>query len=289
MHRPPGLTGLACRDTRGLHVLDLTARSWVDPAHLVAAATLAHAHAAADLPLRVLSPRGADPHHYAGRMHLGRVLDDLGVEHDAPTGVLEHDRHADLLEVRPVGSEDDARALAALVATKVRPDSAPASDVLYACVVEMALNVADHAGAVGYVAAQTLPQVGAIKFAVADAGRGLRATLSVRGAGSDHQAMRMALSGRSRLDAPGRAPACPRRCASCALEGSLFLLSGGAAGHRIRQRPGPRAGRRAVPRDPRAGRAAPARLALQHCGWVGLAWSEEHVDGCPDQCSSPDE
>ena len=163
-------------------------------------------------------------------MHLGRVLDDLGVEHDVPTGVFQHDRHADLLEVRPVGSEDDARALAALVATKVRPDSAPASDVLYACVVEMALNVADHAGAVGYVAAQTLPQVGAIKFAVADAGRGLRATLSVRGASSDHQAMRMALSGRSRLDAPGRGTGLPTTLRELtALEGSLFLLSGEAA------------------------------------------------------------
>ena len=230
LHRPPGLAGLACRHTRGQHVLDLTARSWVDPAHLVAAATLAHAHAAADLPLRVLSPREADPHHYAGRMHLGRVLDDLGVEHDVPTGVLEHDRHADLLEVRPVTSEDDARALAALVATKVRPDSAPASDALYSCVAEMALNVADHAGAVGYVAAQTLPQVGAVKFAVADAGRGLSATLSVRGASSDDDAVSMALSGRSRLDAPGRGTGLPTTLRELtALEGSLFLLSGGAA------------------------------------------------------------
>jgi hypothetical protein len=229
LHRPPGLAGLACRDTRGEHVLDLTARSWVEPAQL-AAATLAHAHAAADLPLRVLSPRGADPHHYAGRMHLGRVLDGLGVEHDLPTGVLEHDRQADLLEVRPVRSEDDARALAALVATKVRPDSAPASDVLFSCVAEMALNVADHAGAVGYVAAQTLPQVGAIKFAVADAGRGLRATLSVRGAGSDDEAVRMALSGLSRLDAPGRGTGLPTTLRELtALEGSMFLLSGEAA------------------------------------------------------------
>jgi hypothetical protein len=230
LHSPPGLAGLACRDTRGQHVLDLTTRSWVDPAHLVAAATLAHAHAAADLPLRVLSPRGADPHHYAGRMHLGRVLDGLGVEHDLPTGVLEHDRHADLLEVRAVHSEDDARALAALVATKVRPDSAPASDVLFSCVAEIALNVADHAGAVGYVAAQTLPQVGAIKFAVADAGRGLRATLSVRGASSDDEALRMALSGFSRLDAPGRGTGLPTTLRELtALEGSMFLLSGRAA------------------------------------------------------------
>ncbi len=230
LHGPPGLAGLACRHTAGQHVLDLTARSWVDPAHLVAAAALAHAHAAADLPLRVLSPRGADPHHYAGRMHLGRVLDHLGIQHDVPTGVLERDRHADLLEVRPIGSEDDARALAALVATKVRPDSAPASDVLYSCVAEMALNVADHAGAVGYVAAQTLPQVGAIKFAVADAGRGLRATLSVRGASSDDDAVGMALSGRSRLDAPGRGTGLPTTLRELtALEGSLFLLSGGAA------------------------------------------------------------
>jgi hypothetical protein len=241
LHRPPGLAGLACRHTRGQHVLDLTGRSWVDPAHLVAAATLAHAHAAADLPLRVLSPRGADPLHYAGRMHLGRVLDDLGIEHDVPTGVLERDRHADLLEVRPVASEDDARALAALVATKVRPDSAPASDVLYSCVVEMALNVADHAGAVGYVAAQTLPQAGAIKFAVADAGRGLRATLSVRGVSSDDEAVSMALSGRSRLDAPGRGTGLPTTLRELtALEGSMFLLSGGAAvtasgGGRVRE------------------------------------------------------
>jgi len=221
---------MACRAARGLHVLDLSTRSWVDPAHLVAAASVAHAHAVADVPLRVLSPRGADQHRYAGRMHLGRVLDALGVEHDVPTSVRELDRREDLLEVRPVRSEDDARALAELVAAKVRPESCLASDVLYSCVVEMALNVADHAGAVGYVAAQTLPQVGAIKFAVADAGAGLRATLSVRGATTDGEAVQMALSGRSRLDDPGRGTGLPTTLRELtALEGSMFLLSGTAA------------------------------------------------------------
>ena len=123
----------------------------------------------------------------------------------------------------------------------MRPDSAPASDVLFSCVAEMALTVADHAGAVGYVAAQTLPQAGAVKFAVADAGRGLRATLSVRGAGSDDEAVQMALSGWSRLDAPGRGTGLPTTLRELtALEGSMFLLSGEAAvtasgGGRVRE------------------------------------------------------
>ena len=230
LHQAPDLSDLAVIEGEGSHLLDLSARGWVDPAHLVAAASLAHAHSVAGLPLRVVSPRTSDQLRYAARMHLGRVLGDLGVQHDVPTDVHERDRREDLLEVRAVRDERDAVALAELVAAKVRLDSPKAADALFACLAEMAENVADHANAVGYVAAQTLPALSAIKFAVADAGTGVRAGLSVRGATTDRQALEMALSGVSRLDDPSRGTGLPTTVRVLgSLQGSLYLASGQAA------------------------------------------------------------
>lgn len=229
-HRFPTLTDLSCRERGGRHTLDLSARGWIDPAHLVGVAALAHAHANAGHDLQVIGPSRRSQHLYAARMHLGQVLSALSVEHNFPTVVPERDRREDLLEVRAVHTEDDANALAEVVSNKVRPDSARAAQALFACVSEMATNVADHSGTVGYVAAQTLPQVGVIRFAVADAGRGVLATLAVRGAITDRQAALMALNGESRFDDPSRGTGLPTtRRELTRLDGFLYLVSGTAS------------------------------------------------------------
>lgn len=210
-------------------VIDLTWLRWIDPAHLAAAAALAHGCSLTGGPVTVAGPAQPELRSYAARMRLGQVLSGLGVGHDLPV-VPERDRRADLLEVRAVCTEADACALAELLADKVRPDSASASNALYACVAEVALNVAEHAGAVGYVAAQTIPRTGTIRFAVADAGRGMLSTLAPRGARSHRQALRWALSGRSRFADPDRGTGLPTtRRELIRLRGSLFIASGAAS------------------------------------------------------------
>ncbi len=201
---PPSLGHLTCRcDADGVHVVDLSRCRWIDPAQLVGAAAIARRHASAGLALRVLGPAREAQRRYAARMHLGQVLTGLGVEHDL-VDVDERDRREDLLEVRHVATEDDARALGELVHARAARDDRGAAQALFAGVVEMALNVADHADAVGYVAAQTLPSSGWVRFAVADGGVGLLATLGGRGARTHRQALHLALDGTSRFADPSR-------------------------------------------------------------------------------------
>lgn len=201
---PPSLGHLVCRpDAAGVHVVDLSRCRWIDPAQLVGAAAIARRHTAAGLALRVLGPAREAQHRYASRMHLGQVLTGLGVEHDL-VEVDELDRRRDLLEVRHVATEDDARALGELVHARAARDDRGAAQALFAGVVEMALNVADHSGTVGYVAAQTLPSSGWVRFAVADGGVGLLDTLAGRGARTHRQALHLALDGTSRFTDPSR-------------------------------------------------------------------------------------
>jgi len=211
-------------------VLDMSRVRWLHPAHLVAAAAVADARARDGVMLEVRGPGRSDQLRYAARMRLGRVLSGSGVRHNFPH-VRERDRQDDLLEVRRIRSEQDACRLAELVQAKVHPENARASRELYACVVEMALNVADHAAAVGFVAAQTMPSRGVIRFAVADAGVGLRGTLSVRGAGTDEDALRMALQGVSRFgdDASHGTGMPSTRSTLLRTNGQMFVVSGEAA------------------------------------------------------------
>ncbi len=227
---PPSLGHLVCRlDAAGTHVVDLSRCRWIDPAQLVGAAAIARRHVSAGLPMRVVGPSREAQRRYASRMHLGRVLTGLGVPHDL-VDVDELDRREDLLEVRPVATEDDARALGELVHARAARDDRDAAQALFAGVVEMALNVADHAGAVGYVAAQTLPTSGWVRFAVADGGSGLLTTLAGRGARTPRQALHLALDGTSRFADPSRGTGLSGTVREVSRRrGFLYVASGAAA------------------------------------------------------------
>lgn len=226
--RRRGLTPLTVRQAEGGILIDMSGLRWCDPVHLAAAAALArhHSHTGG---VRLIAPADPEARSYVARMRLGRVLDELGAGHDLP-GAREHDRRADLLEVRAVHDEEDAVRLARLVARRARQEDPEASSTLYACVVEMALNVAEHAGDTGYVAAQTLPRQGWMRFAVADTGVGLLATLAERGAADDRAAVRLALTGTSRFPQPSRGTGLPTtRRVLLRSDGWLLLASGTAS------------------------------------------------------------
>ena len=224
-----GLDDLIVGSGDGGVVIDMSALRWCDPLHLAGAAALASRHGQDGGTVRVVGPTDPEARSYAARMRLGRILDGLGVAHDLPVA-RGHDRRADLLEVRPVRDEGDAVRLARLVARRARPEDRVASSTLFACVVEMALNVAEHSGVTGYVAAQTLPRQGWMRFAVADTGVGLRATLAARGAADDLAATLLALSGTSRLPGLERGTGLPTtRRELLRADGWLLLASGTAS------------------------------------------------------------
>lgn len=121
---------------------------------------------------------------YLARMRLGKVLDELGVAHGLPT-VNERNQEGNLLELRTFSTEHDGEELAALVYDRVSemPQvDAQVVEPLQNALMEIAINTALHAGVDhGYALAQTYPTKGVIKFCVADAGIGLKASLDRNG------------------------------------------------------------------------------------------------------------
>lgn len=213
----------------GVRTIDLTEVGFVEPVGLVFLAAFAAAAIAAGDAVRVRAPADVTGGTYLARMRVGRVLEQLGVEHHLPS-VRERDRQGELLELRVFDGEGEVDSLAELVHERVAPVDAGAARALHTSVVELGANVPQHSGGGrGFVAAQTFARTGEVLFAVGDAGRGLRAGLTARGAGTDVDAARMALSGVSRLG-PQRGMGL-RTVVGMAgrLRGDVHLVSGHAA------------------------------------------------------------
>lgn len=238
MHRPlaPGRrlasTGVFTRDAT--RTVDLTDVRWVDPVHLVTVAAEAEAARRHGLSFRLRGPAEPDRARYAARMRLGQLVDDLGGTHDLST-VQETSGSEHLVEVARLASPADVNRLAALVHDRVAALDRDLAHALHQGVAEIGQNVCDHARSIGFVAAQTIPRRGELRFAVADPGVGLLATLRVRGAESDQMAIDYALSGVSSRG--GRGTGLPSTVrAVTRLGGYLYLASGAAASMITRQR-----------------------------------------------------
>jgi hypothetical protein len=217
-------------DCRSTGVLDLTTINWVDPALLVSVAAFVDAAVEEGRELEVSGPYRLECRRYMSRMRLGQILDELEVKHDLPPIRKERDLKKRLLEVSLIETEADAFKLAKLVEAKVSRVNADAADALWDSLNEMGDNVPEHAESVGFMAAQTMPLTDEIHFAVADAGRGLLATLGQKGAENDRAALDLALAGTSRYDDPDRGTGIVDTHESVlALEGSAVLVSGAAA------------------------------------------------------------
>lgn len=228
MNRPlaPGsrLASTRVRTRRNTRVVDLRDVRWVDPVHLVAVAAEALAAKRDGLRFELLGPSAPERARYAARMKLGEVVTSLGGTHDLPpvtdTRRLEH-----LVEVALLRTSTDVNALSAMVHSRVVALNADLAHALHQGVAEIGQNVCDHAQSIGFVAAQTIPRRGELRFAVADPGVGLLTTLSTRGAASDRQAIDLALHGVSRLGRRGTGlPSTVH--AVTHLGGYLYLASG---------------------------------------------------------------
>jgi hypothetical protein len=208
----------------GTRVVDLRDVRWVDPVHLVSVAAEAEAAHRDGLSFRLHGPAAPDRARYASRMRLGDVVTSLGGTHDLPA-VSRTERSEHLVEVARLRTSVDVVELAALVHNRVAELDTNLAHALHQGVAEIGQNVCDHAQSVGFVAAQTIPRRGELRFAVADPGVGLQATLRALGASSDQQAIDLALHGVSRLGHRGTGlPSTVR--AVTRLGGYLYLASG---------------------------------------------------------------
>jgi len=222
------LESLAPRRVEGAYVLDLGGLSWLDPLHLVGAAAIAQLASARGCRLRLRGLRGS-PAGYASRMHLGAIVERFGGSHDLPISAHELDRSDSLLEVTELATGSDVRQLSALVYDRTAPADAEIAHALHTALAEIGANVCEHSGTVGFMAAQTLPSQGVLRFAVADAGAGMLGTLLGQGAEDDQTAINMALSGTSRKDGPGRGMGLPTAVSVVSRLGGEVLLASGSA------------------------------------------------------------
>jgi hypothetical protein len=181
----------------GTRVVDLRDVAWVDPVHLVSVAAAAEAAHRDGLEFRLRGPADPGRARYASRMRLGEIVAAVGGEHDLP-GVTGTDRSEHLVEVGRLETPSDVAHLATLAYNRAAEVDAALAHALHQGVAEIGQNVCDHARSVGFVAAQTIPRRGELRFAVADPGVGLLATLRGQGAGSDRHAIDLALAGVSR-------------------------------------------------------------------------------------------
>ena len=223
--------------------VDLRDFRWVTPTAMVAIAAVAQRCRHTGARFVVHAPLRTDPATYTARMGLGDVLRSLGAEHDLPA-VTARDQRANLLEVRPVRTDADADQLASLVYGKVRRRDPGLAGALHHSLGELGANVADHAGSVGFVAAQTMPRRDELVLAVADSGAGLLQTLAHRGANDHLHALELAVAPAiSEFDDPARGSGLATTLdAVRELDGSVYLATGDAS---VRHGPHRRTTRRA--------------------------------------------
>lgn len=160
--------------------IDFSGVSFVDPGSVVGLACLADRGRAAGRQVTFMAPSGYNVRNYLSRMHLGEVLDALGVTHDLGR-VRENDLSTELLELVKFSGRDSGDELGTLLYDKLeaRSDVHPeVAESLQNSIAELSTNVRTHAQVDhGYAMAQTIPNRSLIRFAIGDAGIGLKKSL----------------------------------------------------------------------------------------------------------------
>lgn len=203
----------------------------VDVFGLVEVAARAEHHRRQGTDVLVLAPTDADVAYDLARMRLGRVLTELGADHDLPY-LRERDRGGPLLGLTYFESTGHSDELAATLYHRVAAEAPAAARALYTALCEVGQNVSEHAEVPGgWVAAQAVRRGGPLSFAVGDAGIGMWRSLAARGATDDAEALEMALDrGLSRFATAGHGNGLVETCRLVtARRGRVHLASGTAA------------------------------------------------------------
>lgn len=208
--------------------IDLRAARFVTPAGLVGVASFAESVVENGGSVHLYPPSDPSVGRYLSRMHLGVVLDELGISHRLPSHSTELSSDA-LIELRSFGG-DEIDDLGKLVhgAAEGRGASADAAGQLFRGLIEASQNVPQHSGrSGGYVAAQKTHKKPELRFAVADSGMGFLNALSGRGASTSREALEMALNGTSDTGDALRGKGLTTMATNLtALGGELHLVSG---------------------------------------------------------------
>jgi len=229
----PLLGQLRARRRDGTVSMDIRQLRFLTPAHLVGIAAKAHRARHSELHFVLHGPDDDDVARYAARMRLGEILDSLQADHRLPSRRA-RDRRGHLLEIIQINSEAEVEALATLVYEKVNGTSPVRAEALHKSLGEIGMNVAEHAAAAGFLAAQTMPNLAELRLAVGDGGRGLLATLEPWSPTDDGEAIELALSNASRFARPGRGRGLPTTLdAIHGLRGSVYIATGNAAVHAV--------------------------------------------------------
>lgn len=189
-------------------VLDLRGATFVDPFGLVAVASLVEGAKLDGSLLDLRLPADPSIRTYLARMHLGEALRNLGWTCDLEP-VNERPVGDRLLELVNFSNDEGVEALGKAVhGIFIGEDPAEARE-LYDAVTEAAINVCDHSGRNGgWVALQQYKEGSSRKvcFAVADSGKGLKASLVARhSVPTDRRAIELAVErGVTSTDKPGR-------------------------------------------------------------------------------------
>jgi len=207
--------------------VDLSHLQWVGPSMMVAFMAFIDAQARAGRKIEMIGPLAQSPANYLSRMGFRDLLGDLGIAHGLPQVRSDASLESTaLVSVSRFAGQDEAAAMVEMIDYHALP--APLGDVLCRALLETANNVPEHAQVeCGYMAAQVVDKGRTLRVSVADAGVGLLATLAKTGAGSDIEAVRMAVAGTSETGDPARGRGLSSvRSALKENNGVGFLLSG---------------------------------------------------------------
>jgi hypothetical protein len=180
-------------------VVDMRDVRWVEPRGLIA--VLLHAEYQKKRygrRVRVLAPSNPSLAAYLCRMRLDDHLDRLGIEHDIPTIRRWTLDEGVLLECRMFSGGPEADALAQMLVFALKDEDPDGARALHRALMEVASNVAQHAGVPhGYMAAQRTHKdtpTPRVYFAVGDIGTTIPGALAADYSFDDDvQAIKLAL------------------------------------------------------------------------------------------------
>lgn len=195
---------LAPAQSHGLCTVDLSSCSWVGPGFLVGLSAFIDKAISDNRRVLFAKPDSHEVSTYLSRAGLPDLLDSMNIEHSLPA--IKKNASLDeksIIGVTRFSTEDDVAGILRMIDYQNIPQGI--ARVVSKAIAETGCNVPEHSQVqYGYLAAQVTDSGSALKFAVADRGVGIYATLARQGAKDEKQALRLALTGHSETGDPNR-------------------------------------------------------------------------------------